>query len=62
MSAVSTGSGYQDNAYKADGKINTLCISYWRSLSNVDNKKVISESKKRGVKLGVGKEVRLEMC
>ena len=52
VSAVSTGGGYQEAAYKVDGTINTGYIPNWRSLSNADNKKVISEKKKKKVKVG----------
>ena len=47
MSAVSTGGGDQDSSYKADVTINTVYISNWRPISNVDKKKVIAESKNK---------------
>ena len=57
MSAVSTGGGNQDYAYKTDGTINTGYISNWISLSNTDKKIVISERKNQGVKLWYGKGI-----
>ena len=55
VSAVITGSGEQEVAYKADGTTNTGYITNWRYLSNEDKKKVSYESKKQRVKLGDGK-------
>ena len=59
MSSVSTGGGDQDNAYEADGTINTVYIHNWRPLLYVKTEKVIFERNNKGVKLGEGKKVRL---
>ena len=56
MSAVSTGCGYQNGAYKSDRTTNTAYIHNRRFQSNADKKKVIDERKKQRVKLGDGKE------
>ena len=44
--------GNKKVAKKSGGTINTGYIPYWGSLYNTDKKKVISERKKQGVKLG----------
>ena len=55
VSAVSTGCGYQDGAYKSDGTINNGYIPNCISLQNSYKKKFISDRQKQGVKLGYGK-------
>ena len=55
VSDESTGGRDQDGSYKADGTINTGYIPNCTSLSNEDNKKVIYERNKLGVKLVDGK-------
>ena len=55
MSAVSSVGGGQDSIYKYDRTINTGYNPNCRSLSNADKKKILSESKKQGMKLGDGK-------
>ena len=42
MSAVGTGGGYQDNAHKDDGTINTGYIPNCRYMSNADKNKFIA--------------------
>ena len=55
VTAISTGVGCQEGAYKSYGTINTGYIPNLRSCSNADKKKVIAERNKQGVKLGGGK-------
>ena len=52
VSAVSTGGGDKEGAYKFDVNISTACIPNCRYLSYSDKKHVIDESKNKGVKLG----------
>ena len=54
VSAVNTGDGDQDGAYKADRNINTGYIPNQSSLSNTYNRKVITERTKQIAKLGDG--------
>ena len=52
VSAVSTGGGDKEGAYKFDVNISTACIPNCRYLSYSDKKHVIDESKNKGLKLG----------
>ena len=60
VSAVSTGGGYQEGDYKANGTINTGHIANFRYLQNTYMKKVITERKTQGLKLGDGKGNKTE--
>ena len=47
VSAVITGSGEQEVAYKADGTTNTGYITNWRYLSNEDKKKLVMKVRRK---------------
>ena len=58
VSAVNTGGGEQDGAYKSERIIDTGYIPNWRPGSNAYKNKVIAERNKKGVKLGDRKGIK----